>query len=50
MTSPFYRILVPFDFSRPAERALDAACEIAVASEAELTVLNAIPPATSLAG
>jgi nucleotide-binding universal stress UspA family protein len=44
------RILVPFDFSRPSEQALDAACEIAVASDGEVTVLNALPPATSLAG
>ncbi len=48
--APFARILVPFDFSEHAEDALAAACRLAEASGAELTVLNAMPPVTSLAG
>lgn len=46
----FARILVPYDFSAHSEDALAAACDLAVASGGELTVLNALPPVTSLAG
>ena len=44
MTTPFRRILVPFDFSAPATQALRAAVDLAAARKGRLLVLHAIPP------
>lgn len=50
MNRLFSRILVPFDFSPQSEQALETAFALAPLSGGEITVLNAIPPVTSLAG
>jgi nucleotide-binding universal stress UspA family protein len=50
VSQPFHRLLVPYDFSPQSRRALEAAFEIARANGGEITVVNAIPPVTSLAG
>lgn len=50
MSPLFARILVPFDFSAQARRALETAISLAAENEGELTVLCAIAPVTSLAG
>lgn len=42
---PFRTILCPMDFSESSYRALDAAIEIAVRFQAELVLVNVIPPA-----
>jgi nucleotide-binding universal stress UspA family protein len=46
----FRRILVPHDFSAPADRALAVAAELAGAHRGRLLVLNVIPPYQAVVG
>ena len=46
----FRRILVPHDFSAPADRALAVAAELARAHRGRLLVLNVIPPYQPVVG
>jgi nucleotide-binding universal stress UspA family protein len=44
MTTLFRHILVPYDFSDPADRALDLAADLAVTHRGRLTVLHVVAP------
>jgi nucleotide-binding universal stress UspA family protein len=44
MAKLFRRILVPYDFSAPAKRALGVAADLAAANRGRLVVLHAIAP------
>jgi nucleotide-binding universal stress UspA family protein len=44
MTTLFRRILVPHDFSRPADHALEVAADLALESRGRLVVLHVVPP------
>jgi nucleotide-binding universal stress UspA family protein len=44
MTTRFRRILVPHDFSEPADQALELAADLAVAQRGRLTVLHVVAP------
>jgi universal stress protein A len=44
MTIQFRRILMPHDFSEPADAALDVAADLAVAQRGRLTVLHVLEP------
>jgi nucleotide-binding universal stress UspA family protein len=46
----FRNVLVPYDFSNHATRALRAAAELARAERGRLTVLHAVPPFSRLIG
>jgi nucleotide-binding universal stress UspA family protein len=50
MKSLFEKILVPYDFSAHATRALDLALELARKERGRVTVLHAIPPLSRVIG
>jgi universal stress protein A len=50
MAKLFQRILVPYDFSEHARRALELACDLAAAHRGQVVALYALEPVSSLAG